>query len=172
MFLSLIIAIVIAIVVTGCAGGTPTPSGPKIAPQPTRVRTPTPVPANDEEAIKQLILAEAEGVVQQDIDRLMDIWDPNGVVTDANHTPDDTRDDTVWVGQAQIRDRYVNMVFPSAPAENKPADIKVTLAGDKATAISSTHIGITNAPANDRWEFVKKNNVWKIRSLTYGLAPK
>ena len=36
----------------------------------------------------QLIRAEGEGVVQQDIDRLLDIWADDGQIVDANHTSD------------------------------------------------------------------------------------
>ena len=61
------------------------------------------VPATDEEAIRQLINAECEAVVQQDVDRLQSMWAPNGVVMDANHTKDNTANtghvDALVIGQ-------------------------------------------------------------------------
>ena len=38
--------------------------------------TPTPQPATAEEAIRQLILLEGQGVVGQDIGGLMNLWAP------------------------------------------------------------------------------------------------
>jgi hypothetical protein len=87
------------------------------------------VPANDEEAILQILHAQGEGVVQQDIDRLIDIWAEDGMITDANHTPDDPSDDSNWTGHDAIRERYINLVFPSAPAEAAATDIQLTIEG-------------------------------------------
>lgn len=156
------------LVVVGC--GTPAP--PPVGPKPTIVRTPTPVPSNDEEAIRQLIVAEGEAVVQQDIDRLQAMWASDGIVTDANRTPDNTSDDKTWKGWAQIRDRYVNIVLPSNPAFAEHPNIRVTITGDTASAVADTKIGVTNLKDNDRWTFRKIDGQWKITSLTFSLAPK
>ncbi len=163
-----IAAIALALAAVGC-GGTPTPPAPP-PPAVTRVRTPTPVPANDEEAIRQIIVAEGEAVVQQDIDRLQAMWASDGVVTDANRTPTDTTDDKTWKGWSAIRDRYVNIVFPSNPAFAEHPNIRVTMSGDTASAIADTKIGVTNAKDNDKWTFRKIDGQWKITSLTFNLA--
>ena len=155
----------------GCAVGAPLP--PTVgAPRPTIVRTPTPVPANDEEAIRQIIVAEGEAVVQQDIDRLQAMWASDGVVTDANRTPDNASDDKTWKNWSQIRDRYVNIVFPSNPAFAEHPNIRVTITSDTATALADTKIGITNLKDNDKWTFRKIDGQWKVTSLTFSLAPK
>jgi hypothetical protein len=101
----------------------------------------------------------------------MDIWDEDGVITDASHTSDVTSDDFVWVGHDAIRERYVNLVFPSAPTEVAATDIQLTIEGDTATAISTTNIGDEVQPGGDRWTFAKKDGRWKITSLTYNLEP-
>ena len=156
--------------IAGCGQSSPPP--PPAGTGPVQIiRTPTPVPANDEEAIRQLIVAEGEAVVQQDIDRLQGLWAPDGVVTDANHTPDNPSDDKTWKGWAAIRDRYVNIVFPSNPAFAEHPNIRVTITGDTATAISDTKIGITNLKDNDKWTFRKIDGQWKMTSLTFSLAP-
>ena len=78
---------VLAVLAVSCGGsGSPTPL--PVVKLPTKAPpTATVVPANDEEAVTQLIYAEGEGVVQQDIDRLMDIWAKDGEIVDAANTP-------------------------------------------------------------------------------------
>ena len=165
-----IAAAALLVAAVGCSTGAPPPPPPGGGPAP-RQRTPTPVPANDEEAIRQIIVAEGEGVVQQDIDRLQGMWATDGVVTDANHTPDNPSDDKTWKGWAAIRDRYVNIVFPSNPAFAEHPNIRVTLTGDTATALADTKIGITNLKDNDKWTFRKIDGQWRITSLTFSLSP-
>ena len=166
VFVVIFAALMLAIV--GCTG---TPPPPPSVPRPGP-RTPTPVPANDEEAIRQLIVAEGEAVVQQDIDRLQGMWASDGVVTDANRTPDNAADDKTWKNWSQIRDRYVNIVFPSNPAFAEHPNIRVNIASDTATAVADTKIGVTNLKDNDKWTFRKIDGQWKITSLTFSLAPK
>jgi hypothetical protein len=159
------------IAVVGCSTGAPPPP-PGGAPVAKITRTPTPVPANDEEAMKQIINAEGEAVVQQDIDRLQGLWDKDGVVTDANGTADNTSDDKTWKSWSAIRDRYVNIVFPSNPAFAEHPNIRITVSGETANAVADTKIGSTNAKDNDKWTFRKLDGKWKITSLTFSLAPK
>jgi ketosteroid isomerase-like protein len=169
----LIFVVVLAtmlLAVAGCSNSAPPP--PPGSQPATRVRTPTPVPANDEEAIRQLIFAEGEAVVQQDIDRLQSMWASDGVVTDANRTPDNTSDDKTWKGWAAIRDRYVNIVFPSSPAYAEHPNVRVTITGDTASAVADTKIGVTNVKDNDKWTFRKIDGQWRITSLTFSAAPK
>jgi hypothetical protein len=152
-------------------GGNSAPPPPTSSEQTTIQRTPTPVPASDEEAIRQLINAECEAVVQQDIDRLQDLWSSNGVVTDANYTADNTGDDVTWKNWDALRDRYVNIIFPSNPTFCEHPNIQVTINGSNATASSSVKIGTTNCDKCNNWTFTKVGNGWKITSLTYNLTP-
>jgi ketosteroid isomerase-like protein len=161
----------ITLVVLAVACGPTAPPLPTPAPPVQRQRTPTPEPTSDEGAIRQIINAECEAVVQQDIDRLQGLWDTDGLVTDANHTSDTPNDDVKWKGWEAIRDRYVNIVFPSQPAFCEHPDVQVTLTGDTAQATSTTKIGITLAPKGDLWTFKKVGGAWKITGLTYNLAP-
>jgi len=158
------------ILTVGCTGG-PAPAVPGPGPTEVRTRTATPVAGTNEEAVRQLINAECEAVVQQDIDRLQGIWASDGVVTDANHTPDNTSDDVTWKNWDAIRDRYVNIVFPSNPTFCEHPDTTVTISGDQqsATATSGVNIGVTKAPNSNKWTFQKTAAVWRITSLTYNL---
>jgi hypothetical protein len=162
-------AAALLVAAVGCSTGAPPP--PAGSPAPVRERTATPVPANDEEAIRQIVVAEGEAVVQQDIDRLQGLWDKDGVVTDSNHTSDNPGDDKTWKGWAAIRDRYVNIVFPSNPAFDEHPNIRVTISGDTATAIADSHVGVTNLKDNDKWTLRKIDGQWKLTSLTFSLAP-
>jgi len=158
------------ILAAGCSTTVPTP--PSVNPNPTpRSRTATPVPASDEEAIRQLVNAECEAVVQQDVDRLQGLWASNGVVTDANHTKDNTGDDVTWKGWDALRDRYVNIIFPSNPTFCEHPDIQAQVNPPNATATSSVKIGVTNCKDCNVWTFNKANEGWKITSLTYNLNP-
>jgi len=158
---------VVAVVAACSAPEVPAPPSGILTPRPRGTDTPT--PANDEEAVMQLLNAEAEGIVSQDIDRLMEIWHEDGVVTDANHTPDNPSDDRVWDGIAAIRERYVNEIFPSAPSSVTHPDAEVTVEGNTATAVSTTTIGIDHAPGGDQWTFVKTEGRWLITGLTFNL---
>jgi hypothetical protein len=166
-----LILLVLAAGVAGC-GGSAAPTPLPVVKLPTKVPpTATPVPATDEEAVTQLVRAEGEGVVQQDIDRLMDIWADDGVLVDANHTPDDPSDDSRWEGKNAIRQRYVNLVFPSAPMQAEASDLNVTIEDSEATVISTTNIGDEISPSGDRWDLEKRNGRWYITKLTYNLEP-
>ena len=165
---SLAILVAVALLVAACSAPE-VPAPPSGVPTPRPRGTDTPTPANDEEAIWQLLQAEAEGVVSQDIDRLMEIWHEDGVVTDANHTPDNPSDDRVWSGIAAIRERYVNEIFPSAPSSVTHPDAELVIEGNTATALSTTTIGIDHAPGGDQWAFAKSDNRWLIVGLTFNL---
>ncbi|HEY64600.1 MAG TPA: DUF4440 domain-containing protein [Caldilineae bacterium] len=145
---------------------------PARSPTPTPIpRTPTPVPSSDEEAILQLLNAEAEAVVAQDIDRLEEIWAKDGVVIDAKHTPDNPDDDARWQGWDAIRERYVVVVFPGAPQMVAHPLVDIKISGDTAVVTTTTQIGSEVAAAGDRWTFARRDGRWVITSLTYNLEP-
>lgn len=157
------------VILAGCANGA-APETDSTTETP-RVRTPTAVPATAEEAIRQLINAECEAVVQQDVDRLQAMWAKDGKVIDANHTPDNNGDNITWAGWDALRDRYVNIIFPSNPTFCEHVNLQVTIAGDSAEATGGVKIGQTNSPASDRWTFRNNGEGWQISSLTYNLQP-
>lgn len=158
-----------ALLAAGCAA----PALPPTAASPTTiVRTPTAVPASDEEAVLQLLAAEGEAVVMLDIERLMDIWADDGAVVDARHTPDDPSDDLTWRGRDAIYQRYVTVVFPGNPLTAGAIDAQVTISGDSAQALATTRIGSEVAPGGDRWTFARRGGRWLITSLTYNLEAK
>lgn len=164
------VLVVLAMAATACSAPE-VPTLPSGMPSPRPRGTDTPTPASDEEAVMQLLDAEAEAVVSQDIERLMEIWRQDGVVADANHTPDNPSDDRVWSGIAAIRERYVNEIFPSAPSSATHPDAEVIVEGNTATALTTTTIGLDHAPGGDKWTLAKTDGRWMITSLTFNLEP-
>jgi hypothetical protein len=170
--LKLALALSVLLVISAACGGNSAPPPPTNAPGGITIkRTPTPVPASDEEAIRQLVNAECEAVVQQDVDRLQSMWAANGVVTDANHSASNSGDDVTWKGWDALRDRYVNLIFPSNPTFCEHPDIQVQISAPNATASSSVKIGVTNCQNCNQWTFTKGNDGWRITALTYNLNP-
>ncbi len=143
--------------------------GSVLSPSSQMERTPTPVPANAEQAIRQLVQAESDGVIGQDMTLLAEIWAEDARVTDAKHTPDVSDDDAVWNGVDAILDRYVVLVFPGNPQTAGPIDVEITVDGDHATARSTTRIGNEVSPGGDLWTFSRCGERWCIQSLTYNL---
>ena len=166
----LVVTWIALIALAACAPGQP---ASKVGPRPTTpLRTPTLQPATDEEAIRQLIASEGQGVVSQDIAGLMDLWAVDAVIADAKHTPDDPNDDARWSGRDAIRERYVVLVFPGNPTSAGAADVQIDIRGDQANAVSTTAIGSEIAPGGDRWTFAKQDGRWWITELTYNLEAK
>ena len=130
-----------------------------------------PTGAGDEEAIAAVIHAEGQLVVDQQIDALMALWTDGASITNAKNTPDAAEDDQFWRDKDAIRHRYVRTVFPGAAKQATPADLKITLDGDRATVIATTQIGDEVSPAGDRWTLVKHGNCWLLENLTYNLEP-
>ncbi len=160
----LILLFVTLLLLASCRSGAPPPAQME--------RTPTPVPASDEEAILQLVEAESNGVVKQDMVLLTELWAEDAIVTDAKHTPDVPEDDAVWNGIDAILDRYVVLVFPGDPQSAGPVDIEIIIDGDQATARSTTHIGDEFSPGGDVWTFSRCDERWCIKTLTYNLENK
>jgi ketosteroid isomerase-like protein len=144
---------------TSTLGQKPTPA-PRVA---------TDQPADDEEAVWQLIAGEGAAVVRQDTGALMDLWAEDAIVTDAKHTPDSVSDDATWQGKDAIRSRYGVLVFPGNPQAAGARDVQVQVSGDRASATSTTAIGNEVSQGGDRWTFVRRDGRWWIASLTYNL---
>jgi hypothetical protein len=161
--------VALLLLVAGCSSATPVPAAPTPAPASGSCTLPT--AGDDESAIRALLVAEGEFVVGQEINALMSLWTEDARVADAKNTPDNADDDQVWDGKDAIRNRYVRIVFPGAPAVVDHGDETITINGDQAQVESTTTIGSEVAPAGDRWEMVRRDNCWYLSSLTYNLEP-
>jgi hypothetical protein len=125
--------------------------------------------ADDRTAVTAVLRAEGEFVASQQIEALMALWAEGAAVVDAKNTPDNPADDQHWRDKDAIRHRYVRTVFPGAPASAVPADLLITLEGDRATVRATTQIGGEVSPGGDRWTLTRYGGCWLIESLTYNL---
>lgn len=131
-----------------------------------------PPTSTDREAIRAVLTAEGELVVEQKIDTLMNLWGEGATIVDAKHTPMEATDDQAWLDKDAIRHRYVRTVFPGAPKQADPKDLQIQLIADGAVVTATTQIGAEISPAGDRWVLVRQTDCWLIQNLTYNLEPK
>jgi hypothetical protein len=128
-----------------------------------------PASTSADQAIRAVLDAEGKLVVQQDITQLMQLWAEESYVADAKNTPQQTDDDQFWLEKDAIRHRYVRTVFPGAPQQATPADLRIEIMRDRAVVTATTQIGAEISPAGDRWTLVQRDGCWAIESLTYNL---
>lgn len=128
-----------------------------------------PASTSAEEAIRALIVAESTYMVSQEINPLMRLWAEDAYITDARYTPDEAADDQSWRGADVIRHRYVTIIFPSAPSAAQPADLLITIEGNRAQVSSTTQIGQEASLAGDQWQIVREDGCWLLKSLTFNL---
>jgi hypothetical protein len=166
-FLALLATSSLFLPVTACQLAPATPILLPLSPTPS----PTAPPASDQEAILALMAAEAEAAVQDDAGRLLQLWAADGLIRDANHTPDDLADDHTWIGHDAILSRYLTIVFPLYLTQLARADVHLTVDGDAAAATATTLIEGEVSPGGERWTFVRLNGEWRIASIVFNLEP-
>lgn len=164
-----LLSFMLLLAVTGCDAGRPTPA-PAVPAQSLRGSCGLEHAGDDDfTAISAVLRAEGEFVVAQNIELLMRLWDDDGRVVDAKHTPDAPDDDQNWAGRDAIRHRYVRTVFPGAPSAVQRIDPQITIDGDRAEVRAAVRISGGEVSGGDRWELIKRDGCWLILSLTYNL---
>ena len=126
---------------------------------------------SDREAILALMAAEAEAAIQDDAARLLELWAADGLLRDANHTPDDPTDDHTWIGHDAILSRYLTVVFPLHLTQLARTDVLLTVDGRAATATATTVIEGEVSPGGERWTFARIDGGWRITSIVFKLEP-
>lgn len=164
LFFTLAVLFVFA---AACRSAPATPTGFLVTPTPSSAQTAT----SDREAILALMAAEAEAAIRDDAGRLLALWAADGLVRDANHTPDDPTDDHTWIGHDAILSRYLTIVFPLYLTRLAHADVLLTVEGDEATATATTVIEGEVSPGGERWTFARIEGEWRITSITFNLEP-
>jgi len=134
--------------------------------------TSTPSIAEDRAAIRALIAAEGWAACSRDADRLESLWAAEGVVRDANHTPDDPTDDRVWQGRDAVMSRYTSVIFNLTLEEIGPVDLVIDVRGDGAVVTGTTRIGAEVSPGGERWTFARRGREWQIVDITFNLEPR
>ncbi len=131
--------------------------------------SPTPPPASDREAILALMAAEAKAVIHDDASHLLQLWATDGLVRDANHTPEDPSDDHIWVGHDALLSRYLTILFPLHLTQLTRTDVQLTIEGNTATATATTVIEGEISPGGERWTFTRIEGAWHITSIVFNL---
>ena len=148
--------------------------GIRPAPTPGLVIVPLPTASTPKDEALAVVAAEAEAVRQQDIDTLAALWLPDGIAVDANHTPTDDSDDRVWQGWEEIRERYVQEVFPhvAAPATVPRPQVSLPEASVTDGRAEIVIAGPDGRTPQDRWLLRRQEGSWRIERLTFNLTPR
>jgi ketosteroid isomerase-like protein len=124
------------------------------------------------QAIAELIAAHRTTVVADDVQGVLNIWAEDGVITDANHTPDDPTDDHVWRGLDAVLSYYTTILFPLYLDEVGPVDTVLTVKGTEAVMTGTTKIGDELSPGGERWTFTLIDGEWRVTGMTFNLEPR
>lgn len=120
------------------------------------------------------LVREAEATRQQDIEAVLALWSPNGVITDHAFTPDVDDDNHVWRGRGQIRERYQQEFHLRQYRSLRHLNPVVTFNGpDEATIVNDLDavIETNDGPARvaltktDRWTLRRESDRWRIIAL-------
>lgn len=130
---------------------------------------PLPPAVDAAQAITELMNTHRQAVLTDDVRGLLDIWADDGIIVDANHTPDDPADDHIWQGFDAVLSYYTTVLFPLYLTEIGPVDTALTVNGLEAMMTGTTVIGTEVSPGGERWTFAFRDGKWKITGLTFNL---
>lgn len=120
------------------------------------------------QAIRQIIEAEAEVIVETDLDILDSIYAADAIVI---HCPAPVEmPDVIHEGRERIRERYAKFMSLGWKSVSQ-VDLSITVVGNKATAVSQGIV--VNAEDfikfTSRFTLEKENNQWVITRFECGL---
>jgi cellulose synthase/poly-beta-1,6-N-acetylglucosamine synthase-like glycosyltransferase len=135
------------------------------------------VPSLDELAGAALIL-EADAARRSDVERALRLWDPDGVIVDANFTPGDPTDDLVWRGTRELRERYQREFRDRRYLRLAHRNLRIVLSGDTAVIMndvdavfeSGGELRTVSLPESDRWVLHRTNGEWRFVRLELNRA--
>ncbi|MBI3596637.1 MAG: glycosyltransferase [Nitrospirae bacterium] len=130
--------------------------------------------------IKAKIYLEERAALAQDVEAAMSLWDPEGIIRDANYTPEDERDDRIWSGIDGIRSRYEKEFHLRSYIDLTHQSLSTVIEEDTATVVNDLNATLRTdgkiqkvyLSRGDRWTFRKENGEWKITSLTVNRTPR
>lgn len=133
-----------------------------------------------ETQLKAKIFVEEDAAVGMDIEVMLNNWDENGIIRDANYTLNDTSDDRVWQGIDQIRRRYEEEFSLRTYHKLEHRNISVKIKNDSAVIINDLFADIESngkrqqvyIEKGDRWELKRVDGEWKITSLMFNRTAK
>ena len=150
-----LLALVMALLLSGCRASTPIQSQP----QPTPTVDTARLDFTHEEAViaaPLLVQAERNAAASGDLPLLALLWAEEATIKELRDAGNEA-DDYIWQGRDAILDRYEVAVAQNRPTPlDAPPDAPVTVTGDMATLINGV----------DTWTFVRVDGRWWIAALT------
>ena len=130
--------------------------------------------------VKAHIFMEEESALTKNIDQALSLWAPDGVLRDANYTPNDPSDDRSWRGLDEIRQRYRQEYALRSYISLHHTDIATVFEENRAVIVNDLSAEIVMdgkrqrvfLSKGDRWVFRLIDGEWKIVELTVNRAPK
>ncbi|HEX7077122.1 MAG TPA: glycosyltransferase [Candidatus Eisenbacteria bacterium] len=128
--------------------------------------------------IRALLYLEGRAALSGDVEAATRLWSADGVIRDANYTPDDPSDDRVWTGIEAIRQRYRAEFGQRRYLKLAHSDASVIIEGNRATVVNDLHAEILTLTGlqtvflsrSDRWTFRKEKDGWRILELVVNRA--
>jgi len=130
--------------------------------------------------VKARIFMEEDSALTKNIDQALSLWAPDGVLRDANYTPNDPGDDHVWRGLDEIRQRYRKEYALRSYITLHHEDISTFFESNEAVIVNDLSAEILMngkrqkvfLSKGDRWVFRLIDGEWKIVELTVNGTPR
>ncbi|MEE8405481.1 MAG: glycosyltransferase [candidate division Zixibacteria bacterium] len=127
-----------------------------------------------EDFVNAQIYLEEQAAINADVEQALALWSEDGIIRDQNYTPYDDRDDNIWIGLDQIRQRYEKEFsvrkYIKLDHQNVSTFIEENMASVvndlNATIMSDGKIQQVFLSKGDQWLLRKEAGEWKIASLT------
>lgn len=129
-------------------------------------------------AVRAILYLEGRAALHHSVEEAVRLWDPEGVIRDANYTVADTTDDQVWVGRDAIRERYRAEFQARRYLELAHSDASVIMQQDQAVVVNDLKAEILGDEGvqrvflsrGDRWTLRKEAGGWRIVELIVNRA--
>ena len=131
-----------------------------------------------ESAAGTLLLREAESVIRRDVDAILKLWHPDGIIQDHNFTPGLDFDDSYWRGPTEIRNRYTAELAARSYLKLKHRNLVVNVADGRAVIENDLLADVETGsgryeielPMSDRWTLDRGTGEWRIVRLELNRA--
>jgi cellulose synthase/poly-beta-1,6-N-acetylglucosamine synthase-like glycosyltransferase len=135
---------------------------------------------SSETKVKAVLYFEKEAALAGRVDDALSLWEPDGVVRDANYTVSDPSDDIVWAGLDAVRRRYMEEFASHRYLSLSHDDASVVIDDHDAVVVNDLH-AVLRTPSGvqrvylskgDRWTLVRGAQGWRIKELIVNRAPR
>ncbi|MBI4421367.1 MAG: DUF4440 domain-containing protein [Gemmatimonadetes bacterium] len=132
-----------------------------------------------EELVGAALVIEADAARRSDVGRALRLWDPGGVIVDANFTPETTEDERVWRGLEELRARYVQEFRERRYRRLAHKNLRIAVSGDSAVIVNDLEavfetggeVRAVTLAQSDRWVLRLTADGWRIVRLEVNRAP-